>query len=325
VLISGETGTGKELFAQAIHTASPRMDRPFIPINCAALPESLIETELFGYEEGSFTGAKRGGQPGKFEIAEPVVAYHYFNAGPVIGDFHEGSITVGFAKRFEVGYTHEMHVMGDDATLSPLWQNGLEIFHGKAQLVPENYKKQPWMPAVSVGFMARTGVRNVGNMVMLPSGGMSPTDNGKTDGDIYAVATKVVTQTQPNPTQPNPTQPIPLVLSAGVRGTNAELWGMGGNAPDWQARGFGAVAFVFKGPSKSSVIVGSEVAQQPHHPLNFPNLNISTTLTYCVRVAPSPSHKLNFDFGIAQIAGNVMPGVNLKARHQAGVQVSYGF
>lgn len=70
VLISGETGTGKEFFAQAIHTASPWMDRPFIPINCAALPEGLVESELFGYEEGSFTGAKRGGQAGKFEIAD---------------------------------------------------------------------------------------------------------------------------------------------------------------------------------------------------------------------------------------------------------------
>jgi sigma-54 dependent transcriptional regulator, acetoin dehydrogenase operon transcriptional activator AcoR len=69
VLISGETGTGKELFAQAIHNASPRRQQPFIAINCAALPDSLVESELFGYEEGSFTGARRGGHAGKFEAA----------------------------------------------------------------------------------------------------------------------------------------------------------------------------------------------------------------------------------------------------------------
>ena len=70
VLINGESGTGKELFAQAIHNASPRKGRQFIALNCAALPENLIESELFGYEEGTFTGAKKGGQAGKFEIAD---------------------------------------------------------------------------------------------------------------------------------------------------------------------------------------------------------------------------------------------------------------
>lgn len=69
ILILGETGTGKELFAQSIHNASHREDNPFVAVNCAALPESLLESELFGYAEGAFTGARKGGKAGLFELA----------------------------------------------------------------------------------------------------------------------------------------------------------------------------------------------------------------------------------------------------------------
>ncbi len=70
VLITGESGCGKEVFAQAIQNHSPRKNEPFVVINCGAIPRNLMESELFGYDDGAFTGAKRGGQIGKFEVAD---------------------------------------------------------------------------------------------------------------------------------------------------------------------------------------------------------------------------------------------------------------
>ncbi len=70
ILIRGESGTGKDLYARAIHAASNRGNYPFVAVHCGAIPETLLESELFGYEEGAFTGAKKGGKPGKFELSD---------------------------------------------------------------------------------------------------------------------------------------------------------------------------------------------------------------------------------------------------------------
>ena len=246
------------------------------------------------------------------EKVHPVVGYHYLNAGSVIGDFHEASITIGFLKRFEMGYTHEFHTQGDDKGLSPLWQNGFEIFHGKAMLIPENLHGKKWIPAISAGFMARQNVRNVGNLKLVP-GGMSATDSGKANGDVYMVASKQISQLKR----------LPIILTGGVRGTNAVLWGMGGNAPDWQG------ALLARSPYRSDSWVGTHrlrlgSCSQPHHPVNFPNLNIPTTLTYAARFIPAKYH-FNLDVGIAQIAGSDSLGNKLKARHQVGAQISWAF
>ena len=257
----------------------------------------------------------------------PVVAYNYFNAGSVIGDFHEASIEMGVGKRFEFGYTREFHNFGGNAELSPLWQDGFDIFNAKYIVIRENSFNSKWVPAISAGIIARTGVRNVGDYVKWVNDAKN--SNGSHNEDFYAVATKFVPTPHAGPL-------AAVILNAGIRETNAELWGMGGNAPDWTARGFGALGFAFKGPDKSTIVFAAEASQQPHHPLGFSNaskeetvLNIPTSLTYCARVIPSAKHKLNFDIGIAQVAGEVYgsgpTGINLKARHQFGAQVSYGF
>jgi hypothetical protein len=246
-------------------------------------------------------------------FGKPVVAYHYLDAGQVLGGFHQVSISAGAFNRIEFGYTRNLHQDGSTAGLSNLWSSGFNTFHGKFNFIREG---RTWLPAVSVGFVARSQVRNVGGVIE---------SKDSSNADFYAVATKTVTEIRR----------LPLVFNLGFKATNASLLGLVGNAPAYQGRLFGAAAFAFRGPGRSTILVGSEVLQEPRRVEGLPGAVVPTTMTYAVRIVPAgalplygwgvESPRLTIDLGLAQAAGNVAPGINLQARHQFAFGISYGF
>jgi hypothetical protein len=246
-------------------------------------------------------------------FGKPVVAYHYLDAGGVLGGFHQVSVTIGAFTRVEFGYTRNLHQDGSTAGLSNLWGNGFNTFHGKVNVLREG---QSWLPALSVGFVARSQVHNVGGVLQ---------NKNTTNGDFYVVATKTAMGIRK----------FPLVFNFGFKATNASLLGLVGNAPSYQGRLFGAAAFALRGPGRSTILLGSEVLQEPRRVQDLPGIVVPTTITYAVRIVPSgalPLHgwgvespRLTVDLGIAQAAGRVAPGINLEARHQFALGISYGF
>ena len=108
VLISGETGTGKEMFAQSIHNFSRRADEAFVAVNCATIPANLLESELFGYVEGAFTGAKKGGKVGLFELAHKGTIF--------LDEIGETSLDMQ-ARLLRVLEEHEIMRVGDDKVI----------------------------------------------------------------------------------------------------------------------------------------------------------------------------------------------------------------
>ena len=237
-------------------------------------------------------------------FGHPQIAFHFLNGGDVVGNDFQLSVTEGLLKRVEVGYTRALQASGN-STLAPLFDGGFNIFHGKVNFVAENAGKHKWVPALAFGFVARTQVRRVGGV-------LSAKDTN--NGDVYLAGTKVI-----------PTKHLPILINAGVKGTNASLLGIAGNAPDWEARGFGALAFILSGPAKSKIAVGSEVAQQPHLIKDLPGATLPTTLTYFARLIPSSEHPFNLDFGVAQAAGKVLPGADVAARARFAFGTSYRF
>jgi hypothetical protein len=293
----------------------PRVFHSLLLALTLSLTAHLAQAQSLGYEgpTGVFVTplASTAASPAH-GLGAPVIAYHVLAGGPVIGTFNTVSITEGLAKHIEFGYTREDHAAGSSTTLSPLWTDGFNIFHGKVNVLNENAGKTKWVPAISLGGIVRTNDSNVGD---------GTNKQSKTNGDIYAVATKIVTQTKK----------VPLVLNVGVRGTNSSLWGLGGNSPDFEARAFGALGFVFTGPGKSTIILASEAAQQPKTiKLTAANgstsgaFDIPTSVDYAIRIVPSPKHKLNLDFGVLQAAGKIAPGVDLQVRARFAFGISYG-
>jgi len=324
-----------------IHAASWKWAVPALLLSLG-FAASTAQAQSLGYEgpTGVFVTplASTAASPAK-GLGTPVIAYHFLNGGKVIGNYSTVSITEGIAKHLEVGYTSEIHAGGNDnvnaVNLSPLWTGNINIVHAKANFVAENAGKTKWVPALSLGFIGRFSDNNVGDGInsdglhtaLSISSGVQTTKNA----DLYLVGTKVVTQI---------TKKVPWLFNFGVRGTNASLWGLGGNAPNMTARGFGAIAWVFTGPGKSTIILASEVAQQPKNvQVTLANgidkagiFSIPTSEVYAVRVLPSPKCKLNIDFGVLQAAGRIgasptLPSVpvNLDARARVAFALSYGF
>lgn len=284
----------------------------FFFLVAAIIFSSVAKAQSLGYEgpTGIFVTplAATAASPAN-GFGKPVIATHALAGGPAIGTFTTYSITEGYGKRVEFGYTREDHATTDSSNaFSGLWNEGLNIFHGKINVLPENYGKTKWVPALSVGGIVRTNDGYVGDN----QGGQSAHN-----ADVYLVGTKIVAVAKK----------LPVVLNGGVRGTNASLWGLGGNSPDWEPRAFGAVAFVLTGPKKSTVILGSEAAQQPQRILDggASVFSIPTSIDYAIRVVPFAKQKLNIDAGVLQAAGRIAPGVDLQARARFAFGLSYGF
>jgi hypothetical protein len=319
------------------------------------------QAQSLGYEgpTGVFVTplASTAASPAK-GLGTPSVAFHFLAAGPIVGDFSTVSVTEGFGGRFEFGYTHEIHNEdgGSQAALAPaltpLWDSGIDIVHAKANLIPDSYKKQKWIPAISVGGIFRSGDQigvNVNGLAtaLLINDGIPPIKGTQktANGDVYVVATKLITQIKY----------LPILASAGLRGTNGSLWGLGGNAPGFEGKAFGSVAFVVKGPAKSTIIPAFEIAEQPQHiSLATPTatlgsskaatlFDIPTSEVYAVRIVPFAKRKLNVDAGVLHAGGYIdnpllneviadnFSGptaggkVNLNIRARVAFGVSYGF
>jgi len=229
------------------------------------------------------------------------VAYHFLNAGSVLGNFHTASVTVGLLGRAEFGYTRAFHQQGGTAGLSPLWDGGFNIVHGKLNVVKENAGESAWLPAFSAGFAARTQVHHVSGQLASKS---------YNNADFYLVASKTVTQTKV----------VPIVLNLGYKATNAQVYGLAGNAPAYRGRLFGAAAFVFKGPRRASHFRSS--SHRSARSVNLQGPEVPPTITFAARIVPSAKRKstTNSEWRRPPLIRRASTG----GPHQFALGISYG-
>jgi len=233
-------------------------------------------------------------------ISYPAISFHLLSGGEVVGTHYQSSVTVGFLSRVEVGYTRSSVTAGTSEPASGLFDRGFNIFHGKVVLVPENAGGRH-VPAISAGFVVRYQSQHLeGNIG-------SATQNG----DFVVVATKTFNQIKH----------APVVLSGGVKATNAALMGLAGNAPDWTWCGF-----FFAGVNLGGkVLVGGEYAQQPSSIEGIDGADVPGTYTFMARFVPDRKARLSIDVALASLGDAIGEGLDINANNRFTFGVGYRF
>ncbi len=241
------------------------------------------------------------------KFGEPTVSFHAVDAGPVAGDYINIGVEEGFGNWLEFGYTRSNHTDGGDPTISPLFNfSGMNIFNFKAKVLPANYHSHKYLPAISVGGVLRTNDPFVVQAVK---------HKNATNGDVYLVGTKLFMIGEK----------FGFVGSAGVRGTNAQKYGYGGNTLDWEARAFGGIAFPI--PIKNILVItpAFEVDQEPRTLKYVPTASLPTDLIYAIRFARLPDSKWSIDIGTGHLGATLAPGINIKANNALAIAANYRF
>jgi hypothetical protein len=237
----------------------------------------------------------------------PTLSFHIVDAGPVAGDYLNVGVEEGFGNWLEFGFTRSNHTDGGDPTISPLFNfSGMNIFNFKAKLLASNYRGRKYLPTISVGGVLRTNDPFVVQAVK---------HQNATNGDVYLVGTKLVMIGEK----------FGFVANAGVRGTNAQKYGYGGNTLDWEARAFGALAFPI--PIKKTLLITPtvEVDQEPQKIKYVPTASLPTDLIYAVRISRLPDSRWSFDIGTGHVGANLAPGINIKVNNAVAFAANYRF
>jgi hypothetical protein len=241
------------------------------------------------------------------QFGAPTMSFHVVNAGPVAGDYLNVGVEEGVGNWLEFGFTRNNHTDGGDPTISPLFNfAGMNMFNVKAKLIPAGARKFKYAPAVSVGGVLRTNDPFVVQSVRRKNA---------TNGDVYGVATELFTSGKK----------FAFLANAGVRGTNAQKYGYGGNTIAWEARAFGGLAFPI--PVKKAILIAPtvEVDQEPRYIKYVPTAHVPTDLIYAVRVSRYPDSKWTFDVGTGHVGGTLARGINIKVNNALAFAADFHF